>query len=662
MAAGWSSLSKNWSPEQRIKQPGLNQFVRRFTQLFLLLATGATSFSTLNAAEINAQVRVNQAGFLMNDTKQALLMATDSESNATFKVVSSDGTVVLTALVGNKIGSWSTVYTNVYLLDFSSVKKAGIYSINVDGIVPAVSPSFQIGTGSDVYAPLLRNSLFFFQAQRDGADVLPSVLNRKPSHLADKKAFVYKVPTFGKNGMQGGLEKIGGPVDISGGWFDAGDYLKFVQTASYVTAMMLQGTRDYPAQMGHGSPADFTAEGRYGLDWLLKMWNDDTKTLYAQVGLGDGNQSVTGDHDVWRLPEADDKLNVQPGDPQYFIKYRPVFPAGAAGAQISPNLAGRLAAAFALGYQVFKTNDPAYAQKLLLTAEHIFDLAATTNVIELTSTFPRTFYPEDEWCDDMEWGATELHLALANGNAPTNLPDSNPAHFLQLAAHWARAYMNSGGGDSLNLYDVSSLAHYELYRAIEKSGDPKNLEVTRAELLSSLKKQLDSAVKHSEKDPFGLGFRYAGGDPVPHVLGLVVEADLYDDLTHTTTYADFAQRQLDFVLGANAWGTSFIVGAGKVFPFHMQHQVANLAGSLDGTPPVVLGATVDGPTRGKSSKGGDVPDGARTTPWPGGKNPFAPFSGNGVQYIDDVSSWATVEPADDYTIPTVLIFARLANQ
>ena len=66
------------------------------------------------------------------------------------------------------------------------------------------------------------------------------------------------------------------------------------------------------------------------------MWNDDTKTLYAQVGIGDGNQSVTGDHDVWRLPEADDKLNVQPGDPQYFIKYRPVFPAGAAGAQISP--------------------------------------------------------------------------------------------------------------------------------------------------------------------------------------------------------------------------------------------------------------------------------------------------------------------------------------
>src|ERR1039458_3819927 len=224
--------------------------MRRFTQLFSLLTTASTGFSTLNAAEINAQIRVNQAGFLVNDTKQALLMATGSESNAIFKVVSSDGPVALTASVGNKIGSWSTVYTNIYLLDFSSVKKAGIYSIKVYGGVLAVSPSFQIGTGSDVYAPLLRNSLFFFQAQRDGADVSSAVINRKPSHLTDKQAFVYKVPALGKKGMQGGLEKIGGPVEISGGWFDAGDYLKFVQTASYVTAMMLQGARDYPAQMG----------------------------------------------------------------------------------------------------------------------------------------------------------------------------------------------------------------------------------------------------------------------------------------------------------------------------------------------------------------------------------------------------------------------------
>jgi endoglucanase len=316
-----------------------------------------------------------------------------------------------------------------------------------------------------------------------------------------------------------------------------------------------------------------------------------------------------------------------------------------------------MAAAFALGCQIFKTSDPAYAQKLLLAAEHIFDLAATENVTTLTSAFPHDFYPEDEWRDDMEWGAVELHLALAGEKT-----SAGSVKHLQLAAHWAREYMNTGDGDSLNLYDVGGIAHYELCRAIEKSPVTNQLEVTRAELLSALKRQIDDAVKRSQSDPFGLGLRYSTGDLVPHILGLVIEAGCYDDLTHTRDHADFARRQLDFVLGANAWGTSFIVGAGKVFPFHMQHQVANLAGSLDGTPPLVLGATVDGPARGKSPQAGDVPDGARATPWPGGRDPFPPFSANGVHYTDDVGSYETVEPADDYTVPTVLIFARLAGR
>jgi endoglucanase len=626
--------------------------VNKFFRLLLFLATTATA-----AAEPDAQIRVNQAGFLTGDNKTAFLMATIAESNATFKIVNADGAVALTAPVTRHVGSWNPAYANIYELDFSAVTMPGTYSIKVEGTIPAVSPSFQIGTGKEIYTPLLRNSLFFFQAQRDGAEVSPAVINRQPSHLMDRQAFVFQVPRFGKKGMQGGLEKIGGPTDVSGGWADAGDYLKFVETASYVTALLLQTARDYPTQAGTDGVAEVAAEGRFGLDWLLKMWNDDTKTLYVQVGIGDGNQSVTGDHDVWRLPEADDKLIVQPGDPQYFIKHRPVFAAGAAGGKISPNLAGRLAAAFALGYQVFKTNNPAFAQKCLLTAEHIFQLAATTNITGLTSVYPHEFYPEDEWRDDLEWGAVELHFALAGEKT-----SADSARYLQLAAHWAHEYMNAGNMDTLNLYDVGSLAHYELCRALDKSGGTNQFEITRAGLLSGLKGQLDSAVKRAEKDPFGLGLRYSSSDLVPHVLGLVIEAGLYDDLTRTTIYADFARRQLDFVLGANAWGTSFIVGAGKVFPFHLQHQVANLAGSLDGTPPLVLGATVDGPARGKSPHDGDAPEGARLTAWRDGKNPFAAFSGQGVQYTDDVSSWATAEPADDYTVPTVLIFARLASQ
>ena len=55
-------------------------------------------------------------------------------------------------------------------------------------------------------------------------------------------------------------------------------------------------------------------------------------------------------------------------------------------------------------------------------------------------------------------------------------------------------------------------------------------------------------------------------------------------------YAAWEQRWLDDILGSNAWGVSLIVGDGTVYPDCMQHQVANLAGSLDGQPPVLAGA------------------------------------------------------------------------
>src|SRR5260370_30990902 len=72
-------------------------------------------------------------------------------------------------------------------------------------------------------------------------------------------------------------------------------------------------------------------------------------------------------------------------------------------------------------------------------------------------------------------------------------------------------------------------------------------------------------------------------------------ASEYDALTAEAAYAVYAQRWLANALGANAWGTSFIIGDGTTFPDCPQHQVANLVGSLDGTPPVLAGAGGQGP-------------------------------------------------------------------
>jgi endoglucanase len=603
-----------------------------------------------------AFIRVNQLGYATTASKRAYLMASAAETGATFSVKNTSGANVFSAPIGANLGTWSTSYPDVYALDFNSVITPGIYTIVTSGPIAGSSPSFHIDTATNVYSGALSNALSFYQNERDGANYIPSGLRTAPGHLNDTSAMTYLTPNMNSSGrFSGDLTPLGIKIDASGGWWDAGDYLKFVETISYTVDIMQLGARDFPNQMGTTSTtANFTAEARFGLDWLQHMWDDTTQTLYYQVGIGTGNSKTIGDHDIWRLPQVDDTYGGSNSLYRY-IRNRPVFRAAPAGALISPNLAGRLTADFALCFQVFKSSNPVYANQCLLSAEHIFALANTNPSGNLLTVAPYSFYPETEWRDDLEFGATELYFALASGNLPVGLPHTDPLFYLQSAAHWAHAYITgpNDAADTLNLYDVSGVAHYELYHALAQAGNPSGLEVTQADLLSDLKKQLDKAVAQAGTDPFGFGFPWATFDTTSHGAGLVVMASEYDHLTSTTAYASYGVQWLANILGANAWGSSLIVGDGTTFPHCMQHQVANLAGSLDGSPPVLAGAVVEGPNK-FAAKG--LVSGMVTCP-ANGVDQFAPFNGSSAVYQDNVQSWSTDEPAVDLTATSPLAFA-----
>jgi endoglucanase len=627
-----------------------------------VLAGGAFLLSSAStpvarSAAQSAFVRVNQAGYPADASKRAYLMASAAETGATFGVKNAHGQTVASGAVGASLGSWSRSYPFVYPLDFGSVTRAGTYSITVSGPIPAYSPDFAVDSGANVYGTPLSNALEFYQAERDGPDVVSSALRTAPGHLNDENAMTYLTPKANSSGrFSGDLTPLGVQVDASGGWWDAGDYLKFLQIHSYTVGLLLTGVRDFPAQMGSGASSNFTAEARFGTDWLQRMWDDSSSTLYYQVGIGEGNARTIGDHDIWRLPQDDDTYG--DSDPLYrYIRNRPVFRAGPPGSPISPNLAGRDAASLALCYQVYKASDPAYADRCLLSAEHIFGLANTAPKGNLLTAIPYSFYPETEWRDDLEWGATELARALQSGTPPAGLPHSDPLFYLQEAAHWANAYITgpNDASDTLNLYDVSGLAHYELYKALDAAGNPGGLETSQAALLADLRKQLDGALAQAATDPFQFGFPWATWDTTSHGAGLAVMASEYDELTGTLAYADWSGRWLANILGANAWGTSLIVGDGTTFPHCMQHQVANLVGSLDGSPPVPAGAAVEGPN-GVVYSG--VVSGMRLCP-ADGIDGFAQFNSKAL-YKDDVQSFSTVEPALDLTASSPLAFARQA--
>jgi endoglucanase len=685
---------------------------RAFRHLLPLTALAFVTLIPLRAAD-NAYVRVSQIGYETgNSTLRAYLMSTAAEAGATFRVRNSAGSTVFAGPIGALLGTWvnsDTLTYQIYALDFPT-PAAATYTIAVSGPVPAASPVFAVADAASLYSGLLLNTLFFYESERDGANYVPNVLRTAPGHLSDKHAAVYQTPTLNRNDSITNtgtpLTATGVKIDASGGWWDAGDYMKYVETMSYAVALQEIGIRDFPGQMGStapmhppappasisyagtaaGAPAssDFTSEAAFGINFLLKMWDDNSKTLYYQVGNSQDWVHFPGllsDYDIWRLPQADDTWGGCDTSAT-FICHRPVFVAGPAGSKISPNLAGRLSAAFAVCSVLNRATQPNLANRCLKDAEDIFELADTSFADPAASVsggtcpsgclltiIPFDGYPETVWDDDMELGATELYFALRaaqqQGAVSAGLPHMDPAHYLAQAAQFAQNYItkiyDAGGSDTLNLYDVSGLAHFELYRAFAAAGNPNGLALTGPAVRAQLLKQVGDAVTHAQADPWGFGASWSS-DTTSHGGGISVMASEARYLTGNTGYDTYAQRWMANVLGANAWGSSFIVGDGSAtFPNCIQHQVANLAGALDGTSgvtPVLWGAASEGPAYSATS---GLLDGMNVCP-ANGVDTFAIFNSESSVYQDNVQSYSTTEPAIDLTATSFLMWSwRIAG-
>jgi endoglucanase len=705
--------------------------------------TVALCMGTPAARAQSAYVRVSQVGYEVGQSvARAYLMSTAAETGATFKVQSANGSTAYSGKVGTLLGTWANskkLIYQVYALDF--VVPAGrSYSISVAGPVSAQSPKFAVDRPHVLYPGLLLNTLFFYQTQRDGPDFIPNALRTAPGHLKDQNAELYLTPPLDANDEINNvppakpLSPANLPnIDASGGWWDAGDYEKYVETMSYTVALMEIGVRDFPNQMGPGAPldppappnsisyagnsgrgapqsTDFSSEARFGLAWLLKMWRNGSQPLAYQVdntqdwnyyGEGDptsaaGNCGGTyntpycliTEYDIWTLPQAADNY-LQPGDPKpcdplttFYICNRPVYVAPPGSALISPNLAGRLAADFAVCYQINRQQDPALAKQCLQAAEEVFAHADTHYTDPapsadsgscptcLLTIAPFDGYPETVWDDDMELGASEIYLALssANGNLPSGLPVTDANVYLKQAAQFAGNYINEiytpGYTDTLNLYDVSGLAHFELYQALKQAGDPDGLAVSQQAIKQQLLAQTNAAITQASSDPWGFGVPWSNGDTTSHGAGLSVMASEAYSLTGSARYNTYAQRWLGNILGGNSWGASFIVGDGSTFPNCIQHQVANLAGAVDGTKggtPILWGAATEGPDSYTTS---GTLDGMILCP-ANGVDTFAKFNGNSGTYDpsqtalfqDNVQSYSTTEPGIDLTSTSFLMWS-----
>jgi glycosyl hydrolase family 9 len=247
----------------------------------------------------------------------------------------------------------------------------------------------------------------------------------------------------------------------------------------------------------------------------------------------------------------------------------------------------------------------------------------------VATALPHAFYPESSWRDDLELGYAELALA-AQSYGDSRMPMWRDA---------ALRFMEPAQ-DTLNLYDVGTLAHLELARLVSEPA-----------LLSDVRRMLDRARRRAKHDPFRAAVTYDDFDAAPHAFGLAATVGLYRRLTDDPRYDALGTAQRNWAFGANAWGASLMIGVGSRFPQCPQHVVANLNGTRHR---ILRGAVVNGPNdRTLFTDGlGEFFDEGRTCPR--GRDRYRKYTGHGSRYVDDVRSWQTVEPAIDFTAAAAL--------
>jgi hypothetical protein len=204
------------------------------------------------------------------------------------------------------------------------------------------------------YADALDKALLFFEAQRSGK--LP------PGQRAAWR---------GDSGLSDGSAE---GVDLVGGYYDAGDNVKFGLPMAFTVTMLSWGAVEFGDAMaragGGGHLENAKAAVRWGADYLLKAAAAAPDALYVQVG--DPYQ----DHRCWERPEDMDT-------PRSVYKVTPAKPGS--------DVAGETAAALAAASLVFRTCDPAYSSKLLQTARKVTCRSPDTcpvNSINLITCMP----------------------------------------------------------------------------------------------------------------------------------------------------------------------------------------------------------------------------------------------------------------------------------
>ncbi len=594
--------------------------MRVSSRFFVLAASFAIGNSTSAQQQPpstqKAFIRINQLGYVPHSPKIAVACSLDSTIIRTFTVQNREGRIVFGPRQAESSGAFGPC-ASTHRLDFSALTAPGRYTIVAGG---TSSPPVHIS--ADTYAGAADTLLQYMREQRSGFNpVIRDSVHKHDGLIVDDPARVNKF------------------INVSGGWADASDYLQYVTTSANATFVMLMAYRDHPKSFsdhfgalglpGSNGIPDVLDEARHGLEWLLAMYPADND-MFNQ--LGDDR-----DHTYWDLPWTDSadygwgkgkERPVYPctGKPQGILKYKNRSDGIA-------STAGKYASAFATASLIFAKSDPAFARTLQSKALAAYALGrAKPGVCQTAPGRAPYFYEEDNWHDDMELGAASL--AALTGEKKF-VDDA----MRDASAEPVTPWMGADTARHYQWYPWHNNGHYEAWRLASPA--------QRAQLALYYRRGIEAVVSRARNGfRVGIPFIWCSSNLM---ASFATQAYLYRQMTGDTRFIEYEAAALDWLLGANPWGVSMIIGLPgsgnfardphSVVAKELKRQLTG--GMLDG--PVYR--SIYGNLKGISLHDADE---------------YAQFNTGFIVYHDDVGDYSTNEPIMDGTANLTYLFAAMA--
>lgn len=511
---------------------------------FLFVLFSCNTQVTLPIEGSPDHIRINQLGYYPQSQKEFVVVDTDAES---FKIVDEQGMVHFKGKLKDQ-GTWESSGERVLLGDFSKIDAPGKYMIIIEP--DQVSYPFEIKEEVNLAALNASIKSYYFQrASMPIEEQYGGAYHRGSGHPDDNCPFH---PSTGK---------VNGTLYSPGGWYDAGDYGKYIGNAAITTGQMMNILEIYPESVTDGQLeipesgngiGDLLDEIRYELDWMLTMQDEDGGVFHKLTAKNFGGFIMPEEYDLKR-----------------FIIGK--------GTTASLNFAASMAQAF----RIYSNIDPEWATTILSSSEKAWEwsVAHPDTPFRNPEDVSTGEYGDDQFSDDFYWAAAELYVSTGKEVYMDYLMKNEESYIHQITNSWKFFIRNMG---------------FHTLLANKEKVDPalfKSLTEKHMDLADEILEKIESIPYHMGIDHFEWG---SNSD----VLNQAMILCYAHHLTGEQKYLNGAISNVDYIFGKNATGFSFLTGYGSKQVMNPHHRPSGADRIKDPVPGFIVG----GPNKDKQDR------------------------------------------------------------